>query len=85
MRVDGPDRPLAVVTGASGGIGRAVADELRGRGWEVVSWSRRDGVDAADEAQVEAAAAALGRWDALVNNAAVLVPRLLAGLTSRRR
>ncbi|HZU15379.1 MAG TPA: SDR family oxidoreductase, partial [Candidatus Dormibacteraeota bacterium] len=68
-------RPLAVVTGGSGGIGRAVVAELRRRGWATVSWSRRDGVDAADEAQVEAAAARLRRWDALVNAAAVLIPR----------
>ena len=69
---------VAVVTGGSGGVGRAVVGELEGRGWAVVSWSRRDGVDAADEEQVEEAAARLDRWDALVNNAAVLVPRLVA-------
>lgn len=66
-----------MVTGGSGAIGTAVSGELRGRGYEVRSWSRRDGVDAADEAQVEAAAAALPRWDALVNAAAVLIPALL--------
>ena len=54
-----------MVTGASGGIGRAVAEELRSRGWEVVSWSRSHGVDASDEAAVESAAARLARWDAL--------------------
>ena len=68
---------VAVVTGGAGGIGRAVLDELRGRGWTAVSWSRRDGVDAADEAQVERAASQLTRWDALVNNAALLIPRPL--------
>lgn len=70
-------RRFAVVTGGAGGIGRAVLEELRGRGWTAVSWSRRDGVDAADEAQVERAAEALPRWDALVNNAALLIPRPL--------
>lgn len=74
--------PLAVVTGGSGGIGSAVAAELRARGWTVVSWSRRDGVDAADEEQVERAAGELPRWDALVNNAALLVPRLIAEMTA---
>lgn len=73
---------MAVVTGGSGGVGRAVAEELRGRGWEVVSWSRRDGVDAADEGQVERAAAALRRWDALVNGAALLIPRLVGDMTA---
>jgi NAD(P)-dependent dehydrogenase (short-subunit alcohol dehydrogenase family) len=72
----------AVVTGASGGIGRAVAEELRSRGWEVVSWSRSHGVDASDEAAVESAAARLARWDALVNNAALLIPRALSEMTA---
>lgn len=75
-------RPVAVVTGGSGGVGGAAIAELRKRGWDVVSWSRRDGVDAADEAQVERAAAGLRRWDALVNNAAVLVPRLVVEMTA---
>lgn len=66
--------PVAVVTGGSGGIGSAVVAELRSRGCDARSWSRRDGVDAADEAAVEAAADALPRWDALVNNGAVLIP-----------
>ncbi len=73
---------IAVVTGASGGIGSRVAAELRRRGYEVLSWSRRDGVDAADEAQVESAAAALPAWDVLVNNAAVLLPAAFAELSA---
>lgn len=72
------DQPVAVVTGGSGGIGRAVVAELARRGCDARSWSRSDGVDAADEAAVEIAAAGLPRWDALVNNAAVLIPGLLA-------
>jgi NAD(P)-dependent dehydrogenase (short-subunit alcohol dehydrogenase family) len=74
--------PVAVVTGGSGGLGSAICGELGGRGYEVVDWSRSSGVDAADEQQVETAAAALTRWDALVNNAAVLIPRLLAEMTA---
>jgi NAD(P)-dependent dehydrogenase (short-subunit alcohol dehydrogenase family) len=73
---------VAVVTGGSGGVGRAVLAELRERGWAAVSWSRTDGVDAADEERVECAAAELPRWDALVNNAAVLIPRLVADMTA---
>jgi NAD(P)-dependent dehydrogenase (short-subunit alcohol dehydrogenase family) len=74
---------IAVVTGASGGIGRAIVENLRSRrGFEVVSWSRRDGVDAADEQQVERAAERLPRWDVLVNAAAVLIPRPFAELSA---
>ena len=68
---------IAVVTGGSGGLGRAVCAELQGRGYEVRSWSRTDGVDATDEAAVQTAAAALESWEVLVNNAAVLVPKLV--------
>jgi NAD(P)-dependent dehydrogenase (short-subunit alcohol dehydrogenase family) len=73
---------VAVVTGGSGGVGRAVARELEGRGWRVESWSRRDGVDAGVEEQVERAAARMERWDALVNNAAVLIPRLITEMSA---
>ena len=73
---------MAVVTGGSGGVGTAVLAALREGGWEAVSWSRRDGVDAADEARVERAADGLSRWDALVNNAAVLIPRGIAEMSA---
>lgn len=68
---------VAVVTGGSGGVGRAVMAALEASGCEVVSWSRSDGVDAGDEEQVERAAARLQGWRVLVNNAAVLIPRPL--------
>jgi NAD(P)-dependent dehydrogenase (short-subunit alcohol dehydrogenase family) len=73
----------AVVTGGSGGVGRAVVSALRGAGYEVHSWSRSEGVDAGDEGQVERAAARLERWDVLVNNAAVLIPRPVVETTAR--
>ena len=75
-------KPVAVVTGASGGLGGAVAAELASRGYEVVGLSRSTGVDAADEEQVKAAFAALPRVDVLVNNAAVLVKRALPDMTA---
>ncbi len=49
----------SLVIGASGGIGRAVADALNARGDTVIALSRSgDGLDVTDEASVEAA---LGR------------------------
>ena len=75
-------RPIAVVTGAAGGLGRAISAELAGRGYEVVGLSRSTGVDVADEATVVGAFGALERLDALVNNAAVLIPRQFAEMTA---
>ena len=56
--------------------------ELRRRGYEVRSWSRSDGVDVGDEAQVEEAFAALPRLDVLVNNAAFLRTSPVEEMTS---
>jgi NAD(P)-dependent dehydrogenase (short-subunit alcohol dehydrogenase family) len=75
-------KPVAVVTGSAGGLGRAVTAELEGRGFQVVGLSRSTGVDAADEAQVQQAFGGLDRLDALVNNAGLLVKRPLAELTA---
>jgi NAD(P)-dependent dehydrogenase (short-subunit alcohol dehydrogenase family) len=74
--------PTAVVTGGSGGIGRAVASELRGRGWEVISLSRSEGCDVSDEAQVQRAFERIERLDALINCAAQLIKRPILELTA---
>jgi len=50
----------ALIIGASGGIGSAIVQALKGRGVEVTALSRRDtGLDVTDEASVSAAMGAL--------------------------
>jgi 2-dehydro-3-deoxy-D-gluconate 5-dehydrogenase len=63
-----PDR-VALVTGASRGIGLAVAGRLRGDGWRVETAERSTGVDLADPAAARHAVERLERIDALVANA----------------
>ncbi|MFF8843602.1 SDR family oxidoreductase [Streptomyces sp. NPDC015127] len=75
-------RGTALVTGASSGIGAAVAAALVGRGYRVYGTSRDPAsvadpvpgveylaLDLSDDASVEACAAAAGAVDVLVNNA----------------
>jgi NAD(P)-dependent dehydrogenase (short-subunit alcohol dehydrogenase family) len=75
-------KPVAVVTGASGGLGQAIAAELGKRGYEVVGLNRSSGTDVSDEKQVRSAFGGLERLDALVNNAAVLINRPLVETTA---
>ncbi|NPA31535.1 MAG: SDR family oxidoreductase [Chloroflexi bacterium] len=85
-----------LVTGAARGIGRAIVDAFRGRGWQVVGWDRREPedwpadarfrqVDVADPGAVDAGIAALAertpRLHALVNNAAVQIAKPLVETT----
>jgi len=75
-------KPNAVVTGGSGGIGNAIVGELRRRGFEVTSLSRREGCDVSDEQQVRRAFSRLQKLNVLVNCAAVLVKRPLVELSA---
>lgn len=72
----------AVVTGGSGGIGRAVVAQLREQSWSVVSLSRREGCDVADERQVVRAFKAIRSLDALVCCAAVLIKKPVTRMTA---
>jgi NAD(P)-dependent dehydrogenase (short-subunit alcohol dehydrogenase family) len=55
------DRPLAVVTGASRGLGRAIAEELVDRGWRVVVTARTPATLAATAAALRRRAMGAGR------------------------
>jgi NAD(P)-dependent dehydrogenase (short-subunit alcohol dehydrogenase family) len=91
-------QPTAVVTGASKGLGRALALALAGRGWHVVVDARDPGNLAADlpgatvlagdvtdpghRAELVAAVQSRGRLDLLVNNASELGPSPLPALAA---
>jgi NAD(P)-dependent dehydrogenase (short-subunit alcohol dehydrogenase family) len=90
-------RPIAVVTGAGQGIGAGIARRLAKDGYEVVvlevDLPRAEAIareldgralacDVSDFAQVEAAAAAIGPVQVLVNNAAVQVHKPILDCTA---
>ena len=64
---------VALVTGASRGIGAATAARLRGDGWTVETADRSTGVDLSDPEQAYATVERLERIDGLVANAGAIV------------
>src|SRR4051812_38761102 len=91
-------QPTAVITGASKGLGRALAGALAEHGWQLIVDARQPGrladdlpdatvlagdvTDAAHRAAVARAVAAAGRLDLLVNNASDLGPSPLPPLAT---
>lgn len=72
----------AVVTGGSGGIGSEVMAQLREKGWQVTSLSRREGCDVSKEDDVIDAFARVRSLDALIHCAAVLIKRPLERMSA---
>ncbi len=80
MRLPKPEDGLALITGASTGIGRALALRLAAAGWTVVACARR--AAALDETAAAAVAGRIHPWPLDVTDAAA-VNRAVAGIEAK--
>jgi NAD(P)-dependent dehydrogenase (short-subunit alcohol dehydrogenase family) len=79
---------VAVITGASSGLGKAAAKALAAQGWWVIAVGRNAARSAAAEAEIRGVAAEGARVDMLIADLALLadaerLAREIAGLTDR--
>jgi NAD(P)-dependent dehydrogenase (short-subunit alcohol dehydrogenase family) len=66
------ETPVAVVTGASSGVGKAAAKALASQGWHVIAHGRDAGRSAAAEVEIRSATAPGGRVDMIRGDLALM-------------
>jgi len=69
-------QPVALITGGSGDLAKAIRTELRSQGWIVHSPSRQE-MDVTDKVQVQRVIGSLDQLDLLIHNAGITRDSLL--------